>query len=252
MKDTFVYTSTMVRFYDIIYDAMLEKQSRDFYVDEIAKCRGPVLEIGTGTGRIFLRALYAGADVHGIDISTNMLNFLKGKLDQKEHYRLNCQDVKNFKLDKKFNLIIAPFRMFSHLISVVEQFNALRCIREHLTDDGRFMFDVFVPSPDKIDGETSENLVIDVEYEPGKRLQRFDIVTPDYIHQVQHITFRFYWDENDGQHQESVEFPFRYFFRYELEHLLTSANLNIEKMYGDFFGHSIDEVQKEFVVVCGK
>jgi SAM-dependent methyltransferase len=252
MKDTFIYTKTMVRFYDIIYDAMLEKQSRDYYVERVTECKGPVLEIGTGTGRIFLRALSAGADIYGIDISINMLNVLKSKMPENQHYRLHYQDVRGFKLDNKFKLIIAPFRMFSHLIEIEDQLSALNSIRGHLADDGRFIFDVFVPKVDRIDGETREDLVIDLEYEKGRRLQRFDIVTPDYINQIQHITFKFYWDEENCTHQESVEFPFRYFFRYELEHLLARADLKIEEIYGDFYGHSLDKAQKEFVVVCRK
>jgi len=60
------------------------------------------------------------------------------------------------------------------------------------------------------------------------------------------------WDEADGTHEETVTFPFRYLFRYELEHLLVRANLRIEMLYGDFYGHSLDETQKEFVVICRK
>lgn len=252
MEDSYIYNETMVRFYDIIYDHLLDRQSRDFYIERIKECKEPVLEIGTGTGRIFLRGLEAGADIYGIDVSTNMLNYLKSRLPEKEHYRLDHQDVRDFRLNKKFDLIIAPFRMFSHVLTIDDQLAALRSIREHLTDKGRFIFDVFVPKADRIDSETWQDLVIDLEYETGKRLQRFDIVTPDYIHQIQHITFKFFWDEENGSHQESIEFPFRYFFRYELEHLLTRANLKIEKMYGDFYGHSLEEVHNEFLLVCSK
>jgi len=252
MKDTFIYSETMVRFYDIVYDHMLEKQSRDYYLERIAECGGPVLEIGTGTGRIFLRALSGGADIYGIDISTNMLNNLKSKMLENQHYRLHYQDVRNFKLDKKFELIIAPFRMFSHLIAVDDQLDALNSIREHLTDDGKFIFDVFVPKLELISEGTREQLIYDVQYEPGKSLKRYDTVKPDYIHQIQHITFKFVWNDIDGQHEDSANFPFRYFFRYELEHLMTRAKLRIEQIFGDFYSHSLEEAKKEFVVTCRK
>jgi len=252
MEDTFIYTDVMVRFYDIIYDAMLGPQRGDFYVVRIANCGGPVLEIGTGTGRIFLRGLSAGADMYGIDISSNMLKELKSKLLEKEHFRLHHQDVRNFKLDKKFRLIIAPFRMFLHLITVEDQLNALNSIREHLADDGKFIFDVFVPNLELISTGTRDKLVFDGEYEPGKKLKRYDSASPDYIHQLQNVSFKYVWDEADGTHEETVTFPFRYLFRYELEHLINRANMRIERIYGDFYGHSLDETQKEFVVVCRK
>jgi SAM-dependent methyltransferase len=251
MNDDLIYTETTVRFYDIIHEEY-NPASKDFYINEILKAKGSVLEIGTGTGRIFSRGLAAGADTYGIDISEVMQSYLKEKINSKEHFRLKIADVRNFEFCKKFKLIIAPFRIFSHLISVDDQLMALKCIREHLEEDGKFILDVFVPSLERIKTGNEITLRIEHEYERGKKLQWFDAAKPDYINQIQHVTFKFVWEQNDGIHEESAEFPMRYYFRYELEHLIARSGLKLDKMYGDFQYNELVPSSDDMVCVCTK
>ena len=65
------YPEPFARFYDVIY-SHLRTVDRDFFLWAIRETRGPVLEIGVGTGRLFLDAINAGADIYGIDISLTM------------------------------------------------------------------------------------------------------------------------------------------------------------------------------------
>jgi SAM-dependent methyltransferase len=252
MDNNFIYTKTMVRFYDLMYERILDKSTREFYLNEINKTKGPVLEVGTGTGRIFLPALKAGADIYGIDISEVMQNYLKDKMYEKEHYRLKFADVRDFDLEQKFNLIIAPFRIFSHMLTIDEQLSALIHIKNHLSDGGKFIFDVFLPNLERIDKGNEYSLIFDGEYEPGKCVKRYESARPDYTNQIQHVMFKYEWDENDGLHNESIEFPFRYFFRYELEHLMARSGLNLDKMYGDFEYNEFGPQSKNMVCVCKK
>ena len=251
MKKNYTYSAAMVRFYDIVYKSISGYDDMDFYMNEIRKAKGPVLEVGTGTGRIFCKALEDGADIYGIDISKLMQNYLKKKIQRKDYFRLKLVDVRKFKFGKKFNLIIAPFRMFSHLISVEDQLQALRNIRGNLRPGGRFIFNVFLPNLELINKGLDKTLGFDGEHEPGMKLQRYESAKPDYINQIQHVKFTDIWEETDGIHEDSYEFPMRYFFRYELEHLITSANLKL-KMYGDFQYNKINPSSKEMVCVCAK
>ena len=111
------YPDFFARFYDTIYDHIRDATDHQYFVNKILEAKGPVLEIGVGTGRFFMDALNRGADIYGIDISPTMLDILKNKLPDKEHYRIQVQDICSFKLDQKFDLIIAPFRVFMHLIT---------------------------------------------------------------------------------------------------------------------------------------
>ncbi|MBZ5497019.1 MAG: class I SAM-dependent methyltransferase [Acidobacteriia bacterium] len=59
-----------------------------FYLDEIARSQGKGLEMGVGTGRLFAAALKNGADIHGLDLSRNMIEILRKRLPHEDHSRL--------------------------------------------------------------------------------------------------------------------------------------------------------------------
>src|SRR5690349_7408737 len=107
MSNEYYYNEVVTRFYDPVYNAMKSLNGgSEFYLNEIKNAHGAVLEAGVGTGRIFTSALEAGADIYGVDYSENMLLRLKEKISQDEHYRVSQNDIRDFKLDKKFRLII--------------------------------------------------------------------------------------------------------------------------------------------------
>ncbi len=51
------YFKVTSKFYDIVYDKLRSPVDKKFYLEEIANCKGKVLEIGCGTGRILVDAL---------------------------------------------------------------------------------------------------------------------------------------------------------------------------------------------------
>lgn len=256
MKE-YKYNEATVRFYDVVYDNLsgLErggKERAEFYREEIEKSKGTILEAGVGTGMIFVPALRNGADIYGIDHSELMFKKLSSKLSKEEVGRISLQDVRNFNLDKKFRLIISPFRVFQHMVTIEDQFNALRQIHDHLEEGGQFIFDVFCPAVERLNNVVEETLEFDSEYEPGKRIQRYFSVKPDYINQVQNITFKYVWDENDQEMSSEYSFPMRYFFRFELIHLLTRANFKVKEIFGNYKRGLLSNDSKDFVVVCEK
>jgi SAM-dependent methyltransferase len=249
MKEQDAYPEFIARFYDVIY-AHLRTVDRDFFLKEILGTKGPVLEVGVGTGRFFLDALSRGADIYGIDVSATMLEQLKKKLDPAHHHRVFHQDARTLKLDKKFDLVVAPFRVFSHLITIDDQLQALNSISDHLNPEGRFIFDLYVPDlnilQNGINGETD----FDGEYEPGKRLKRVISSEPDLVSQVNKVTMTLTWDEADGKKTSSWQLLMRFFFRHELEHLVARSKLKLEHIYGDYEGHDLTRDSKDFIVVC--
>ena len=84
------------------------------------------MEVGVGTGRFFIEALNQGVDIYGIDISASMVEVLKNKLPKEDHNRVYVENFCKLNMNKKFDLIIAPFRVFMHLLKVEDQFKALK------------------------------------------------------------------------------------------------------------------------------
>jgi SAM-dependent methyltransferase len=253
MSDEYYYNDVVTRFYDPVYDAMKHlKSENDFYLDEIKNTDGSVLEAGAGTGRIFVPALENGVDIYGIDYSDNMLARLKEKISTDDHSRVSQNDIRDFKLDKKFQLIISPFRVFQHLLTVEDQLKTLNCMYDHLEEGGRLIFDVFNPDFKRMIYPLENSLEFDGEYEPGQSLKRYATVKYDYIQQQMNLTFIFVWLESGVIKTDTFSTPLRYYFRYELENLIGRTKFKLEKMYGDFNKGELNEKSNDFIVVCRK
>ncbi|MGB7295755.1 MAG: hypothetical protein WBC70_09220 [Candidatus Aminicenantales bacterium] len=61
----------------------------------------------------------------------------------------------------------------------------------------------------------------------------------------------FDWEEEEGRwSHDEWSFPMRYFFRYELEHLVARSKLKLKSIYGDFAESPLASNSKEFLVHC--
>jgi len=246
------YPAFFARFYDTIYDQVRDATDHQYFMSKILDSKGPVLEIGVGTGRFFMDALNRGANIYGIDISPAMLDILKNKLPEKEHHRIQVQDICTFKLDQKFDLIIAPFRVFMHLLKVEDQFKALDTVYAHLNPGGSFIFDLFVPNLKMLYEGLDQKKDFEGEYESGKKLIRYSSLQADPVNQISHVTFKLLWDEGGNEKAEEWKTDMRFFFRYEIEHLIHRSLLQLVKICGDFNETELNKYSKEFIVVCKK
>ena len=251
MVNPYERTEAVARFYDTIYDKV-RGADRGYYLKKILQARGPVLEIGAGTGRIFCVALQKGANIFGIDLSPAMIDRIKEKIHPEDHHRVSVQNVVTMDLEEKFQLIIAPFRVFSHLIDVQDQLSALDNVHRHLQPGGRFIFDVFVPNLQALIEGMTDKLDFEGEHAPGKKLKRFSTTRADPMKQIIQVTMRFVWEEDGKDMSDQWEFPLRYFFRYELEHLIHRSKLDLVSIFGDFHEKEPNSNSQDFIVVCAK
>ena len=246
------YPEIIARFYDTIYHQVRDGVDNIYYLNKVRQAKGKVLEVGVGTGRLFTENLKAGADVYGIDSSAAMLDVLLRKLNKEQQGRVSLQNVTNFRFPFTFDLIIAPFRVFMHLLTKEEQLKALQNVYDHLNPGGRLIFDLFVPDIKVVDEGLKDYVDFEGEYEPGKKIQRIVSTNPDLITQLIHVRFLFVWDEDNDVKQGEWEVPMRFFFRYELEHLIERSNFEDYKIYGDFEENSLNSNSLEFLIHCFK
>ncbi len=131
----------MGEFYDLVYSGHYDLE---FYLREARNARGPVLEVACGTGRVLLKLLQEGIDVTGVDLSKNMIGMLKKKaqaLGLQPDVRL--ADMRDFHIDRKFRLVILPYRSFLHLRNDEERRKALLNFKEHLEPGGRLILHLY-------------------------------------------------------------------------------------------------------------
>jgi len=246
-----VYPDFIARFYDAVYAKVRDGVDNDYYLAEMAAARGPVLEIGVGTGRLFAEALRRGVNAYGVDVSPDMVERCREKLPRGEQARVSVADAVSLRLDRRFALVAAPFRVLSHVAAVADQILLLDNVHAHLVPSGRFLFDLYVPNPRLLADGLPETCDFDGEHAPGRRLRRYVSSAPaDLARQTNHVRMSFVWDEEDGEHRGDWEFEMRFFFRFEIEHLVARSKLCLEAIHGDFEGTPLDASSREFVVAC--
>jgi SAM-dependent methyltransferase len=246
------YPENFARFYDQIYHNVRDSVDSEYFLNEISSTKGKILEVGVGTGRLFMNSLNRGADIYGLDISESMLEVLKKKLQKDQFERISLQNIIDFRFDFKFDLVIAPFRVMMHLLNKEEQLKAINNVYDHLNKGGRFIFDVFVPDPDYLKKGFDNFTDFEGEFEKGKKVKRVVSSFPDLINQIITVNFHLEWDEDDKVKSEDWTAPLRFFFRYELEHLIERSKFKEYKILGDYKGNDLNQESKEFIVVCMK
>ena len=246
------YPKNFARFYDIIYHKQRDGVDNDYFQNEIIHTKGKVLEIGVGTGRLFMNALNQGADIYGLDISETMLDVLHKKLKKDQFYRISHQNIIDFSFDFKFDLIIAPFRVFMHLLDKAEQIMTLNNVCRHLNSKGRFIFDAFVPDLNQLINGINNHMDFEGEYAPGKKIRRTVSTSPDLINQIINIKFHLEWDEDQELKHDDWFFQLRFFFRYELEHLVERSAFEKYRILGDYLGNELNQESRDYIMVCQK
>jgi len=138
----------------------------DFYVEEALVSGGPVVELAVGTGRIAVPIAKAGVRVIGVDESPAMLEGARAYAERENVsplVDLRLGDLRDPPVDERVPLATVPFRSLLHMPDEHEKLRALTAAASVLEPGGRFVFDVFAPSPEDIE-ETDGRWL---EREPG-------------------------------------------------------------------------------------
>lgn len=244
------------------YDAspvVAGRQDTSFYLATAREFGDPVLELGCGTGRVTMALAQAGVRVTGLDLAERMLERAVAKrntlpTEARERVRLVQGDMTRFELAGHFRLVIIPFRPFQHLAETRQQLDCLACIKRHLAPGGRLILDFFQTDPRRMHDPDflTERVVAEYEMSGGRRViltehavafhraeQRNDV---EMIYSVAHP---------DGRKERHVmAWTMRYFFRYEVEHLLARAGFRVEALYGNFDRSPLKDDSPEMIFVA--
>jgi len=253
------YEPFLSEYYDLV-PAYTVRGDLDFYIDAARSAAGKVLELGCGTGRILIPTAEAGCEIAGLDISESMLKSCRKKLleqpdDVQKRVTIVRDNMTNFDLKERFSLITAPFRSFSHLIPVEEQLACLDCVKRHLLPGGRFVLELFQTHPGRINDKVylreSEDTP-EFELPDGRKLRRTNrVVAFHRAEQYNDVELIFYVTHPDGRTERLVQvFPFRYFFRYEVEHILARAGLEIVHLFGNFDRSPLTNDSPEMIFIA--
>ncbi len=105
---------------------------------------GRALELGIGTGRVALPLQQSGVEVHGIDASEAMVARLRAKPGG-ESIPVTLGNFTDVAVEGQFSLIYVLVNTFFVLLTQDEQVRCFENVARHLTPEGAFLIEVFVP-----------------------------------------------------------------------------------------------------------
>ena len=228
--------------YDIFYAE--RKEDIAFYNQMLAKYK-PVLdnnrivEIGAGTGRVLLpiAARHPDLEFHAIDVIGDEIAVLKQKAEEQgiDNIVTHVADINAFSDKEKFSFAFAPFRVLQHCQSVEEMNRFVKSTKNNLTENGRFVFDLFNPWIHML---VREGVVFDGNYydKAGNLInRRVEINKRDYFKQTQNIEEYYTVRYTDGQ-TDKFEWLYTtgYFFKDTASMVLEKNDLSVENLYGHF------------------
>jgi SAM-dependent methyltransferase len=247
--------------YDLVPD-YITRSDRGFYLQYCKSADSKILELGCGTGRVLIPVAEAGCHITGLDLSEHMLarcreNISELDIEVRERIQIVQGNMVDFNIDDIFHTAIIPFRPFQHLIDVNNQLSCLKSINKHLKKNGRLIFDVFQTNLDFITRPLVLDELEDVpEYElpDGRKLRRTGRLTGYHrTEQFNDVELIHYLTDTEGNTERLVQaFPMRYFFKYEVVHLLARCGFKIIDIFGDFNKSPLDDDSPEMIFVTEK
>ena len=114
------------------------------FLEQLAR-GGPTLELAIGTGRIALSLTARGIRVDGIDFSSAMVAKLRAKPGGAQ-IAVTMGDFSVVAVPGTYRLIYVVFNTLCNLLTQDEQVRCFENVADHLTDDGSFVVEAFVPA----------------------------------------------------------------------------------------------------------
>ncbi len=106
---------------------------------------GPALELAIGTGRIGVPLAARGVPLAGIDFAPAMVDRLRAKPGG-DQIPVTIGDFADVAVEGHYRLIYIVFNTLFNLLTQEDQVRCFENVAAHLTDDGVFIVEAFVPT----------------------------------------------------------------------------------------------------------
>jgi len=225
-------------------------KNKPFYVDAYLAAEGPVVELGVGDGRIAVEAAAGGRAITGVDLSPAMLDLCRARAARAgvlDRLTLLQADFRSFTLTEPAALIALPYHSLGHLTTVPDKREALVHIHAQLRPGGRFLFDDFFMTPDRLDRMRQVQLRAEYVSPAGDDTLLWVTSLVDEDAQTMRVVT---WA--DTLDVEGTMFSRRYrtlslswMTPAQAERLLAEAGFTVEACLGDFDGTPFDAATAE-------
>jgi SAM-dependent methyltransferase len=214
-----------------------------------------VLEFGAGNGRITLPMARAGATVCAIDASTPMMADLKSrlKLESAEvaaRVQARLGDMRKARLNKQFDLVIAPFNTVLHLYTRADLEAFFATVHVHLAPKGLLAVDLSVPVANELSRDPQTLMRTPPFNYPGvgnvRYGERFDY---DALSQVLYVSMEFE-PKDPAQKRFVTPLCHRQYYPQEWMNYLHYNGFALKRVFGDFDGGAFTKDSDSMVCVA--
>lgn len=205
-----------------------------FFQEEISHISGPVLELTSGTGRLSLPLIEAGAVMTCVDCSAEMLSVLSRKLAERNLYaEVLCQDVCELSVPRLFDLAILPFQSFMEIVGEESQRNALAAIFAALNPNGQFICTMHNPAVRRSSVDGTLRVVGDFPLCDGKLVvSGFERGGDPVVSRLQF--FEYYSAEGVLVWKRILQMRFEFIASETFQQMAENAGFVVDDLYGDY------------------
>jgi SAM-dependent methyltransferase len=223
-----------------VFDPAVLDPAVDFLADAAAE--GAALELGIGTGRIALPLSQRGVPVHGIDLSTAMVEQMRAKPGA-DDIGVTIGDFATTRVDGTFRLAYLVYNTIMNLTTQDKQVECFRNVAAHLEAGGCFVIEVVVPDLRRLPpGETVRAFAVSPTH---LGFEEYTDMTAAQICYSHH-----YWVVGDKL--EIFSAPYRYVWPFELDLMAQIAGMTLRERWSGWTRQSFTSESTSHVSVWQK
>jgi len=228
-------------FYDWENAQTLGRRDVPFWRRAALKARGPVLELGCGTGRVTKSLARAGVDIVGIDRSAPMLERARGG-------RLVRGDIRALPFAaRSFSMVLAPYGILQSLTKPRDLAATLASVARVVERGGTFGIDLV---PDVPKWREYANKVQLRGRSGGADLTLIESVRQDRRRRLTTFEQRYVERRNGRTRDHCFELVFRTLSVPEMSRQLERAGFRVEAVLGDYQGRAWDERADVWIIMA--
>jgi SAM-dependent methyltransferase len=215
----------IAKVYDATYAALAESSVVDPMVDLLAQLAGDgaALEFAVGTGRIALPLSARGVPVHGIELSPEMVEQLRGKPGA-DAVPVTIGDMTTTRLSDSFELVYLVANSIMNVTTQEEQLAVFSNAAAHLVFGGHFVIELIVPQLRRVaPSERAWVFRLDPDH---VGIETFDDI-------VGQVAWSHHWIEVDGRLVRHSA-PYRYIWPSELLLMAKISGFELQDRWGDW------------------
>lgn len=229
---------TIARFYDIENNDKID--DIELYLELAEEYGSPIMDIGSGSGRVMIPLARQGYEVHGIDNEQAMLDkaeeYRSSSPDLEKNMHLHLGDVRTHSLDTQFKLMLVPYNGMMHFHTQEDQLTVLKQIRKWTHPEGLLVLDL--PNAGEVFAtQDSDAVMLErtfLDPETGHMIMQHSHSILDRVEQLLKVTWIYDEITADGSvHRTVAPLILYYYFYSEISLLLKLSGFEVESVYGD-------------------